>query len=1158
MGKFNRKTNQVIFVIIGCIVFVPYMNCSQNFQTKEFLEFSSTLDSSLAVEELKINSPPSQFATKDVVRLQGVCSPGVRVDISGDVLVPTSTDCQNREFLIDVVLSEIDGAKNVVIQQLDYMGNIKKDSRSFVLDTTPPTVNVIAPAANAVRSTSLAVTGQCETGLAVQLQIGNLSQTANCVASTFTANMNLTPLDDGNLALQVSQKDSVDLTTTKQVTFRKDTIAPNIAILSPASGASVVSPVTLSGSCETGVNVIISGSGVSSGLTVLCSNASFSAPISLNSGSGSRLVTVSQTDEAGNTGTQSRTFQSTVPTVPPLATAISAPAANTVAKTGVTLQGTCQSGVPVVLSGTGLSAGSNVNCTSGNFSAAITFSNGDGAKFVNVKQTDSTGNTGQDSRSFFRDSTPPTLTISMPAANTAAKTGVTVTGACETGLSVQASGGGVSSTTNGNCSGGSYSMNLTFSNGDGTKAVTLTQTDAAGNAASVTRNFIRDTTPPNLTIFSPAAGTSAATDLVITGTCETGLNVVASGTGVQSSSSKLCANSSYSMTVVFSSGDGSKVVQFSQTDAAGNVANVSRTFNRTTPPVAYDGVALYGTNCAACHNPLASSTKKGRNYQNIFDAIQVVPSMISLKSLNEGQLNAIASALGTATTPQVAEVCVPSELSAALIRRLNAREMVNSVRDVLGVNMDISKLPSDNRNGLGFDNDSEVLRIYDIDTEKYLDFFDEVVNALYASAPKTGFDYTCATNLTGANRNTCVRGKLTLLTQRAWKKAAAASDLDLLVQLSNTESNVTDGLKKAMTAALMSPNFLYFHVVGNISAGVKTLNSHEVAHRLALFLWSSVPDDALMTAANQNQLITQAQITAQVERMMASDKFMTGFVAGFVDQWLQLGQLRGATRVDPSFPTFSAAHLDDMAQETRQFVLHILRNNRPMEELFTANYSFVNSRLAQMYGISGQFSANQYVQTPMNPAQRQGLLTHGSILTITSNTTITSPVKRGHWVTKKVLCQEPPPPPPDAPTLPPGSETELSIKERLAVHRSDARCASCHVNMDPIGIGLENFSSIGRWRTNDGRFPVDATETLNNVPFNGPVEMATLVSQTDSVPACVTKQVATYSVARSLSSQDSCYVTNLALEVKDTKKSMKSVLIELMNSPLFLKHRSGE
>ncbi len=398
---------------------------------------------------------------------------------------------------------------------------------------------------------------------------------------------------------------------------------------------------------------------------------------------GNKDVQISQTDAAGNIGSVNRTFNrtSTGPAI-----AFTSPAANFAFKTKMTMTGTCQTGLNVYFSGAGINSTSNMHtmCTNGLFSAEVEggFTSGDGAKTIIVTQTNTSGQAGSASRTFVRDNLAPGITLVSPVANAEAKSGVQLVGNCENGLNVSISGTGISAASSLACANGMFSVPITFSANDGVKNIVMSQTDAAGNIGSVSRDFKRDNVAPVIAITSPAANTLGSTGLTIGGTCEGSYQVTASGSGVSSPVRKACSAGTFSIDVVFTAGDGNKVVQVAQTDGAGNSGTNSRTFVRGSVPV-LDGVTLYTQNCAACHGALASSAKKDRSATLISGAIAAIPSMgtTNLRALTSAQISAIADALKS--PPVLASTA--TDIGAQPLKRLNNREFRNTIFDLTGV-----------------------------------------------------------------------------------------------------------------------------------------------------------------------------------------------------------------------------------------------------------------------------------------------------------------------------------------------------------------------------------------------------------------------------------------------------------------------------------------
>jgi hypothetical protein len=292
----------------------------------------------------------------------------------------------------------------------------------------------------------------------------------------------------------------------------------------------------------------------------------------------------------------------------------------------------------------------------------------------------------------------------------------------------------------------------------------------------------------------------------------------------------------------------------------------------------------------------------------------------------------------------------------------------------------------------------------------------------------------------------------------------------------------------------------------------------ELASRLSFFLWSSIPDDELLKVAEQGQLKQPAVLAAQVKRMLA-DPRAASLVANFGGQWLWLRNLRGASPNADLFPEFDDNLRQALQRETELFLADQLKADRSVVDLLTADYTFLNERLARHYGIPNVYGSH-FRRVAYPDDRRAGLLGHGSILTVTAYPNRTSPVIRGRWLLENLLGAPPPPPPPNVPALRENGEGEkpTTVRARLEAHRQNPACASCHAQMDPLGFALENFDAIGKWRTIDAeaKTPIDASGRLvDGQQFDGPAEFRRLLLQRrDDFLMTVTEKLLTYGLGR--------------------------------------------
>ncbi|MEM9194077.1 MAG: DUF1592 domain-containing protein [Myxococcota bacterium] len=406
------------------------------------------------------------------------------------------------------------------------------------------------------------------------------------------------------------------------------------------------------------------------------------------------------------------------------------------------------------------------------------------------------------------------------------------------------------------------------------------------------------------------------------------------------------------------------------------------------------------------------------------------------------------------------------------------------------------------------------------------------------------------------NREACSREILARVAPEAWRRPLQGDELDRLVALAMHPSadSFEAGLSAALQAVFLSPSFL-FRVEEEAAEG-RRLTSHEVATRLSYFLWGAPPDDARRAAADDGSLLTS--LPSQVDRMLADEK-AAGFLDGFVGQWLATRVLRGELLDrDPSlFPGFTPEIQEAMADEVEALFAFILADDRPLTELMSADYGFVSPALGDYYGVSGGSG-----MTDLSSANRSGgVLTSGGLLTLHAKRQRTSIVGRGNWVLTSLLCI-PPPDPPDAVegNLPEMVEGPSTLRERLAQHRSDPACIGCHQAMDNIGFGLEGFDAVGRFRTEDlAGNTLDTTGELFGRPFDGAAQLAETLANDERFSRCVAQQLATYGTGRSyLSGDDQCVLEELVQRAGGDAATLRSLIVALVESELFLTRRGEE
>lgn len=319
-----------------------------------------------------------------------------------------------------------------------------------------------------------------------------------------------------------------------------------------------------------------------------------------------------------------------------------------------------------------------------------------------------------------------------------------------------------------------------------------------------------------------------------------------------------------------------------------------------------------------------------------------------------------------------------------------------------------------------------------------------------------------------------------------------------------------------------------------------------------------MPDDELLRCADQGRLKKPEVLAAQVERLLKDPK-SRALVESFGGQWLELRKLESVKPDRERFPEFEEYLLRSMRRETELFFDNILRQDLSILDFLDGNYTFLNERLAQFYKIAG-VTGTEFRKVDLTGTERGGVLTQASVLTVSSYATRTSPVLRGKWILENLLNAPPPPPPPDVPNL---DEARIgqsaSMREQLEQHRKNATCASCHARMDPLGFGLENFDATGAWRTQDGKFPVDASGTLpDGRSFKGPQELrAILRADRTAFTEGLTEKLLTYALGRGLERYDKPAVKKIASLVAAENYRFSSLVLEIVRSLPFQMRRGN-
>ena len=421
------------------------------------------------------------------------------------------------------------------------------------------------------------------------------------------------------------------------------------------------------------------------------------------------------------------------------------------------------------------------------------------------------------------------------------------------------------------------------------------------------------------------------------------------------------------------------------------------------------------------------------------------------------------------------------------------------------------------------------------------------------------------TGAAGADQAACARSILSSLARRAYRRPVTGGDLDRLLpffEQGRGEGGFERGIQRALERLLVSPEFL-FRVErdpGGVAAGdVYPVSDLEMASRLSFFLWSSIPDEELLDTAVRGELRDPGVLERQVRRMLADDR-SAALVDNFAEQWLFLRDVDAKEPDAGFFPGFDENLRRAFRRETELFVDSVLRGDGSVLDLLTASHTFVNERLARHYGIPHVYGSH-FRRVELDSPERRGLLGQGSILTLTSYATRTSPVLRGKWILENLLSSPPPPPPPDVPSLDETTESgeARSMREAMEQHRANPACASCHSQMDPLGFALENFDAIGRWRTvSESDTPIDASGVLpDGRRFEGPAGLRTaLLHAPDQFVHTVTEKLLTYALGRGIEHFDAPTIRAIVRDAERDGYSFASIVLGIVNSTPFQMRKS--
>ena len=501
----------------------------------------------------------------------------------------------------------------------------------------------------------------------------------------------------------------------------------------------------------------------------------------------------------------------------------------------------------------------------------------------------------------------------------------------------------------------------------------------------------------------------------------------------------------------------------------------------------------------------------------------------------------------------------PSDPGHEPIRRLTRTEYKNTVRDFLGVDFKgADDFPGDDTGAM-----ADALSLPPVLLERYLAAAEQISSQAIANDRDRRIFFVRPGE--DVSREEAARAVVENLMSRAYRRPVVELELERVLRLVVDRAHeqgrsFQESIQQALQVILASPHFLFKVEIDpspNNPDAVRLINEYELATRMSYFLWSSMPDDELLEHARQETL--RKNVSAQVARML-EDPRARALVQDFVGHsWLQLPKLQAVTPDRQRFPEFDDELRLSMRTETELFATAIMRENRSVLELIDADFTFADARLARHYGIAG-VDGSEFQRVSLEGTHRGGVLTQASVLTLTSNPTRTSAVKRGKWIMENILGTPPPAPPPGVSELVEDDKSAGvgSLRKRLELHREDPRCAVCHTQMDSLGFALENFDGIGRWRDREGELPIDASGVLpDGHSFEGPGQLKAVLSthRKSEFVTCFIEKLLTYALGRGLEYYDQCAVDKLTNTLSNQEYKFVGLITGIIESDPFQKRR---
>jgi hypothetical protein len=508
------------------------------------------------------------------------------------------------------------------------------------------------------------------------------------------------------------------------------------------------------------------------------------------------------------------------------------------------------------------------------------------------------------------------------------------------------------------------------------------------------------------------------------------------------------------------------------------------------------------------------------------------------------------SGTGSPGGPAV-DACLLGTNTPARIRRLTREEIDRTFSDLLGEEVTPTEaFPVDSQSN-GYTNQADSLVV----TPLFVEALGTTAEELAARVVERLGEFSSC-----SDGDACAEAFIQDFGRRAYRRDLTGEEVDSLFAVYAAGAGGADfasGIELMLHALFQSPNFIYRTELGEGRAGdgVVRLSQHEIATELAYLVIGAPPDDALMAAADATELESSDARAQQVERLL-QDPRAREQMSTFVFQWIGIQGIEQAQKDPEVYPDFSAGLAQKMSEETTRFIEDVVFDgDSSLHTLLRADYTFADAELAALYGAQAA-AGNELSRVALDPGQRSGILTQGSVLSMFAQSTQSSPVRRGKFVRTRLLCQTLPSPPLDVAVVPPPPSESNTTRERFAAHAQEA-CAECHKLIDPLGFGFENFDGIGRYRTEENGFPVDATGDIIGTedadgPFDGAIELAERLAQSSHVRACFVNNWLQFSMARHVAAADQCTKQSAFEGFMNGERTIRDLVVDIASSDEFV------